>query len=496
MQKPNPQEFACCDRCQTARKVSPVGIVIAAIFAFASTMQHSSLGAEQPHIIFVMADDHGYGDTGFTGHPYVKTPNLDAMSQNGIVMNRFYASAPVCSPTRASVMTGRHPFRSNVPNHGHYMRPDEITIAERLRSCGYVTGHFGKWHIGSVQPESPTCPGNAGFDEWLSGLNFFDLDPYLSENGNYKQFKGPGSVVTMDATLAFIKKHKDSGSPMLAVTWFPSPHDPHRENPADLDHAESLYNDQNPKTAGYFREITLLDQQLGRLRASLREWGIEKETLLIYTSDNGGLVSESSGGRAKKGSIYEGGLRVPTIFEWPSTFSPRSIDTPAYSSDFYPTLSAIANCELTDQPLLDGIDLSLVLAGKTTSRPAMGFWHNHEPGQATYSDRVIRELMEAKREDAPNPHPNRLLKNVDLFPPRDPNQLTGHAAWNEWPWKLHRIETAKGTQIELYNLENDPLESQNIADQNSVRAAQMKDSLEKWQRSVLRSWEGADYQGR
>ena len=96
-------------------------------------------------------------------------------------------------------------MRTNVPNHGHYMRPDEVTIAEALKSAGYVTGHFGKWHIGSVQAESPTCPGNAGFDEWLSGLNFFDIDPYLSQNGTYVNPKGQGSVISMDATIDFLK---------------------------------------------------------------------------------------------------------------------------------------------------------------------------------------------------------------------------------------------------------------------------------------------------
>lgn len=452
--------------------------------------------AKRPNIIFVMADDHGYGDTGFTGHPFVKTPNLDAMSKSGIVFNHFYASAPVCSPTRASVMTGRHPFRGNVPNHGHYLRPHEITLAERLKASGYTTGHFGKWHIGSVQPESPTCPGKAGFDEWLSGLNFFDLNPYLSQNGTFKQIEGQGSVITMDATLEFLRKHKDSEDPMLAVTWFPSPHDPHREIPTDEDEATTLYNDQDTRKPGYFREITLLDQQVGRLRAALREWGIEKNTLLIYTSDNGGLARESSGGRAMKGSIYEGGLRVPTIFEWPGKFPTKSIDTPAHSSDFYPTLTAIAECEAVEQPLLDGTDLSQVLSGTQTKRAPMGFWHGYENGQATFSDRVIRELMEAKRSNAANPHPDRLLKNVEQFPKRDPKRLTGHAAWNDWPWKVHRIEKNNKIEIELYHLEQDPMESKNLAEQNPELTKKMRKALEEWQRSVLQSWEGADYKTR
>ena len=453
-----------------------------------------SIHAEQPNIILVMADDHGYGDTGFTGHPFVQTPSLDAMAQVGVVMNRFYASAPVCSPTRASVMTGRHPFRCNVPNHGHYMRPNEITIAERLKSRGYTTGHFGKWHIGSVQPQSPTCPGNAGFDEWLSGLNFFDLDPYLSENGEYKQIKGQGSVIAMDATLDFIRRHKDSDSPFLAITWFPSPHDPQREIPTAMTDADTLYNDQDTKKPGYFREITLLDQQVGRLRTALREWEIEKDTLLIYTSDNGGLVPESSGGRDKKGSIYEGGLRVPTIFEWPEHFQPKVIDTPAHSSDFYPTIAALAECSLNNQPYLDGIDLLPILRGETSSRnKPMGFWHGYEAGQATYSDRVIRELMEAKANGRPNPHPDRLLKNVKQFPKKNLDQLNGHAAWNSWPWKFHRIQNNQIVKIELYNLQDDPMEATNLAEQFPDKASAMQSALEQWQRSVLRSWQGEDY---
>ena len=267
-------------------------------------------GDERPNVVIVMADDHGYGDTGYTGHPFVQTPHLDAMAETGVVFNRFYASAPVCSPTRASVMTGRHPFRTNVPNHGHYMRPHETTIAEALKDVGYVTGHFGKWHIGSVQPDSPTSPGGAGFDEWLSGLNFFDNDPYLSRNGSYEQIKGAGTVISMDATIDFLTRHHSGGQPMFAVTWFPSPHDPQEELP-DLDQASQLYNEQNTKKPGYFREITLLDQQIGRLQQTLTELGIRDNTLFLYCSDNGGLIPASSGGRAKKGSIYEGGLTCP-----------------------------------------------------------------------------------------------------------------------------------------------------------------------------------------
>ncbi|MDB4521589.1 sulfatase-like hydrolase/transferase, partial [Akkermansiaceae bacterium] len=274
--------------------------------------------ADRPHIILVMADDQGYGDCGFTGHPYVKTPNLDAMSQNSVIFDRFYAGAPVCSPTRASVMTGRNPVRVNVPNHGHYLRPHETTIAEALKTNGYLTAHFGKWHIGSVQKESPTSPGGQGFDHWLTGLNFFDREPYLSLNGKFQQFQGQGTVITMDHALAHLKSHS-SKQPTFTVIWFPSPHLPHQETSSNPD----LY--KGKPHAPYYQEITLIDEQIGRLRKTLRDLKIANNTLLWYTSDNGGLVKESSGGRAKKGSVYEGGLRVPSIIEYPSAFEPTRI---------------------------------------------------------------------------------------------------------------------------------------------------------------------------
>ncbi len=449
---------------------------------------------ERPHILLVMADDQGYGDCGFTGHPFVKTPNLDAMAGAGVVFNRFYAAAPVCSPTRASVLTGRHPFRANVPNHGHYLRPDEVTLAEALKGAGYVTAHFGKWHIGSVQPDSLTNPGGAGFDEWLSALNFFDSDPYLSRNGRYEHPQGSGTVITMDETIRFLERHHGGEKPMFIVTWFPAPHDPHEELPRGIENAATLYDDKDRENAGYYREITLLDQQVGRLRSCLRRLGIAENTLVFYCSDNGGLVVASSGGRDCKGSIYEGGLRVPAILEWPARFQPGTIDTPAFTSDLYPTLLAFAGAKVENQPPLDGVDLSKALIGARQPRPPMGFWHGHTDGESTWSDRIIRALMEAQQAGKPDPYPERLLENVRQFPRFGADALRGHAAWNDWPWKLHRIQKGAGAPtIELYNLAEDPMETRNLAPGQSQRVATMRAALERWQRSVLDSWAGKDY---
>ena len=447
---------------------------------------------DRPNILLVMADDQGWGDAGFMGHPFVQTPGMDEMAKNSVVFNRFHASAPVCSPTRASVLTGRHPFRTNVPNHGHYMRPNEVPIAEVLRDSGYVTGHFGKWHIGSVQPDSPTNPGGAGFDEWYSGLNFFDIDPYLSRNGVYENPKGQGSAISMDATIEFLEKHKDGDKPMFAVTWFPAPHGPFAEVPVDFPGGDDLYADKKGK--GYFLEITLIDQQIARLRKSLRKMGIEDNTILWYTSDNGGLMEESSGGRQKKGSIYQGGLLVPSILEWPAKWEPREINMPAFSSDIYPTLLAVTGAEVEHQPKLDGIDLVPVIEGKVMKRPPMAFWHGHTAGQSTHSDRIIKALMEAQQAGEPSPFPERVLKNVEEYPSFSRRNPPGHAAWIEWPWKLHSIATGKDSfRLELYNLAKDPMEEKNLWHEEEARTKELLQKLESWQHSVYESWEGRDY---
>ena len=468
--------------------------VLSALIAEPLVFAESAAGDKRPNIILVMADDQGYGDCGYTGHPFVKTPNLDDMARSALAFQHFHAAAPVCSPTRASLLTGRHPFRSNVPNHGHYMRPDELTIAEVLKSAGYVTGHFGKWHIGSVQAESPTSPGGAGFDEWLSGLNFFDMEPYLSRKGTYEHLHGQGTVITTDETIRFLEKHHDGGNPMFVVTWFPAPHDPHQEIPLEIDGAAGLYEDKDKENAGYYREITLLDQQVGRLRACLRRLKIEDETLVFYCSDNGGLVQKSSGGREKKGSIYQGGLRVPAILEWPGHFKPGTIETPAFTSDIYPTVVAITGAKVEHQPVLDGIDLSGILTGKQTGRPPMGFWFGHSDGESTWSDRIIKQLMEAQQAGKPTPFPERIYKNVREFPTFGADAQRGHAAWLDWPWKLHRMQKgAADPAFELYNLVDDPMERNDLEASEPERVASMRAALENWQHSVLASWAGKDY---
>jgi arylsulfatase A-like enzyme len=451
-----------------------------------------SVYAERPNIILVMADDQGWGDVGYNGHPFVQTPELDAMAGDGVVFDRFYAAAPVCSPTRASVMTGRHPIRTKVPNHGRYMREKEITIAETLKAKGYVTGIFGKVHLGSGQPDSSANPSAMGFDEWVIGLNFFDNDPYLSHNGVVKQRRGKGSVILMDDTIAFLEKHKESDKPFFAIVWFPSPHDPHQEVPD----GPELYTGK--PMAGYYREITLLDQQVGRLRKKLKSMGIAENTILWYTSDNGGLNSETSGGRMRKGSIYEGGLRVPGIVEWPAGRLKGRCSVPVNACDIYPTLLSMVGIEMENPHPLDGIDMSALFSSGLPCRPRpMGFWHGFQGGQSTWSDRILKAIMEKQLAGAPTPHdPPRMKKDIDEYPQFALDTVAGHAAWTDWPWKLHRISGKEALKFELYNLENDPMETNDLADnpEQQTRLGSMKNELREWSESVVNSINGKDYE--
>ena len=198
------------------------------------------------------------------------------------------------------------------------------------------------------------------------------------------------------------------------------------------------------------------------MRKELRSLGIADNTILWYTSDNGGLVQETSGGRAKKGSIYEGGLRVPAVMEWPRRKLRGRTAIPVTSCDLYPTLMAMAGVELKAPHPLDGIDASGIITGKVKQRGrAMGFWHNIQGGQSTWSDRILKAIMEKQQAGAPAPHDeHRMRKDVDEFPQFAEDTARGHAAWNDWPWKLHRIN---GKKFELYNLQDDPMETADLS---------------------------------
>ena len=348
---------------------------------------------DRPNIILLMGDDHGWEETGYNGHPYVQTPVLDEMAATGLRLDRFYAAHPNCSPTRGSVLTGRHPIRYGTFAPNWSIRPEEITIAHLLREAGYTTGHFGKWHVGPVKATSPTNPGAMGFDEWLSHDNFFELNPVLSRNGGPPtRMDGESSSVLIDETIRFIKKSTQRGTPFLAVVWFGSPHEPYGGLPQDL----ALYDDLPTRYAAQvvsltsnetgtqiqrplrevlrerYAEITAMDRAIGTLREYLERTGLRENTLLWYNSDNGtppsGLADTPL--RGLKGTLYDGGIRVPGVLEWPAHIStPRSTQLPTVTSDILPTLAAVAGQAIPERPL-DGINLMPLINGTMTARPS------------------------------------------------------------------------------------------------------------------------------
>ena len=451
---------------------------------------------DPPNIVLVMADDQGWGDMAYNGHEKVKTPNFDALAKEGIRFDNFHAAAPVCSPTRGSVLTGRTPNRFGCFQWGNSLRPQEITIAEALKTAGYRTGHFGKWHLGSVQKDSPVNPGASGFDEWVSSPNFFDLDPVLSDQGKAVQFKGDSSDVTVDLALKFIRKCADEKQRFLAVVWFASPHLPHQPLEAD----KALYAGLPDDEANFYGEITGMDRAFGRLRGELKELGLRDHTVLWFCSDNGALpkVGSSGGRRGAKGEIYEGGLLVPALMEWPAKYDePKVITTPCVTSDIYPTVLEMADVKMEGQPPLDGVNLRPILEGREEHRPKpIGFWNYPSPGIPVPAKLWMDELLAAQAAGKEPDDPKRILPDAaKMGPPVPLNRFPGHAAWLDGNWKLHRIEDAKTHHItwELYDLAADPDESRALLSEQPERVPAMEGELEAWLESVARSLNGEDY---
>lgn len=457
----------------------------------------SADGAHPPHIVLCMADDQGWGDMAYNGHPHVKTPVFDELAARGLRFDRFYAAAPVCSPTRASVLTGRTPNRSGVFSWGHSLRPQEITIAEALHDAGYVCGHFGKWHLGSVLAEHPTSPGEQGFDVWLSAPNFFDLNPWLSRQGIIEKFPGESSEVIVAAAVEFLRQTLPQGKPTLTVIWFGSPHNPHQGTAAD----RALYADLPPKQQQFLAEITAMDRAMGQLRVALRELQIADDTLLWYCSDNGAIPEGSTGGlRGRKGTMYEGGLRVPALIEWPRhVTAPRRVSVAASTVDIYPTLLDVAGVQSSKQAVLDGISLLPVITGhdRGSSRTQpLGFWEAGQPGFGLPSDAILAEAALKQASGATISDERAFGKPpapLAWEPPR--GEFPGHAVWLEQNWKLHRIEHKQTSAVtwELYNLDSDPAEATDLSAAEPARVATMQQSLQKWLRSVVGSLQGADY---
>lgn len=443
-----------------------------------------------------MCDDLGWGDTGFNGNEIIKTPNLDMLASKGMIFNRFYSASPVCSPTRASCLTGRNPYRMDIPtaNSGHMLNK-EVTLAEMLRKQKYKTGHFGKWHLGTFttkikdanrggkpdKTEHFSIPTQHGFDEffsseskvptydpmlkpkiynekigesprygWAQIENEDDAEPFgtFYWNGKEKLVKnnieGDDSKIIMERAIDFIQKSSKSGDPFFCVIWL---HTPHLPVVADNDY-RNLYKDLGFKEQLYFGTITAMDDQVGRLWESLNELKISQHTMIWFSSDNGpenGTPGLSGPFRERKRSLYEGGVRVPAFCVWENEIAPQQASSvPMVTSDYLPTILDMLSLKHNLTRPMDGISLKNIIGGKQEKRgKAIGFM---------FADKM---------------------------------------SWVNDQYKL--ISTDKGSTFELYDLINDPEENNNIFADHKETTRRMQKELSAWMKSVTHSQKGGDY---
>ncbi len=452
--------------------------------------------SERPNIILLMADDLGWGDVGFNGGEIIQTPHLDAMAAAGLKFNRFYAAAPVCSPTRGSCLTGRHPYRYGIPfaNEGH-LKEGERTLAEVLKGQGYRTGHFGKWHLGTLSPdysgkkgrgglEHYATPGMNGFDEWFSTeFAVATWDPYDPANSHLGKdvpfdtralywhngvnveggLEGDDSRIIMDKAIPFIEDSVARSKPFFSVIWFHAPHNPVVAGPE----YRARYGQYDEDAQHYYGCVTALDEQVGRLRATLRTLGVAENTMVFFCADNG-PEGDVAGGRnqgssgpfhGRKRSLFEGGIRVPGLLEWPAGVKPgTATDYAAVTSDYLPTILDVLGIERIDQRPLDGESLLPLIRGKRTIR----------------SSPIAFETKGGAGE--------MLSRN------------SPHVALIEERFKLLTDFSEDGEEDLLYDLLEDPGETRNLAGTRQDHVSRMKSILSTWRASCARSDSGADYE--
>jgi len=406
----------------------------------------------KPNIVVILADDLGNADLGYRGSD-IQTPNIDKLAKEGVRLDSFHAG-PVCTPARAALMTGRYPMRYGLqtlvifPNHSYGLPTDERTLPQALKEAGYQTEMVGKWHLGHA--DKKYWPQNRGFEHFY-GNTVGEVDYFTHQragvtdwqrNGKFISEKGYVTTLFGDEAVSLIEK-QDKTKPFFLYFASLAPHAPYQAPKADEDRYASTIKDPTRRT--YAAMITSLDDQVGRIVAALEQRGLRENTLIIFSSDNGGprnavvasgahsKEERAAGGvkqeslpasngelRGGKGSLYEGGVRTPTIFNWPGKLAPRAVDEPLHMVDIMPTAIALAGgtANPADKPL-DGKDIWATVA---------------EGGASPHDD---------------------ILVNVEAF----------RGAVIKGKWKLVKIALLPG-KTELFDLSADPGEKTNVADRN------------------------------
>jgi len=427
----------------------------------------------KPNFVFMVIDDLGWADLGCAGSQYYRTPNIDRLASEGMRFTDAYAACAVCSPTRASTMTGKYPARLHItdwipgegdrpknrlkiPDWRMYLPLEQVTIAEALKAAGYATASIGKWHLGN----ETYYPEHQGFDLNLGGCHighpasyFF---PYGAPSDRYRvpgleQGGRDGEYLTdrlTEEAQKFIRNNRDR--PFLLYLAHYAVHTPLQAKKQLVEEFQERppYGGQNNAT--YAAMIQSVDESVGAIRRTLAELGIDQRTAILFTSDNGGLWPTSTSNaplRAGKGFPYEGGIRVPLLIRWPGITKPGSIcSEPVSSIDFYPTILEMARAsgDRSHNMNVDGVSLVLPLkqAGRLRSRAL--FWHYpHYWG----GDRV---------------QPYGVIRAGE--------------------WKL--IEHLEDMRVELYNLSTDMAEKTNLADKMPSKRDELRRGLHEWRRSV------------
>ena len=324
---------------------------------------------QRPNVVTLLVDDLGYRDIGCYGGP-VKTPVLDKLAAEGVRFTDFHSGAPVCSPSRATFLTGRNHIRAGVysvlseQRHRMHLLRSETTLAEVLKDAGYGTAHFGKWHLGMpVNNRDNPTPAEHGFDYWfglVNGAHPSHKDPtnFLRNGKPVGPMKGYSCQIVVDEAIAWLDEKRDADAPFFINLWFNEPH----AVIAAPDEIVSRYGALNDQAAIYNGTIDNTDRAIGRLVAKLEKLGELDNTIIVYSSDNGSYRQERNGElRGKKGSQFEGGHRVPGIFYWKGGIpGGRVEDEPAAAVDLLPTLCGLIGIDKPGGVHLDGSDLCLL----------------------------------------------------------------------------------------------------------------------------------------
>ncbi|MBE7494433.1 MAG: sulfatase [Verrucomicrobiaceae bacterium] len=426
-----------------------------------SLLLGSTLACAAPNIVIILADDLGYGDLGCYGHPKFKTPRIDEMAAEGVRMTQFNTPAPFCAPTRASLMTGRYPFRCGMtqnpaPDGGPAadalaLPKSEVTLAQVLKSAGYATGMVGKWHLGHKAGSLPT---ERGFDEYYGIPYSNDMRPVqVLEGTEVAEYP----VVQATLTTRYAKRATDfiqrnAKKPFFLYFAEAMPHKP-------LAASEKNYQKSG---AGLYGDALLdLDDSVGAVLDALKQNGVDENTLVLFTSDNGAWFGGSCGGlRGMKGTSWEGGYRVPMIARWPGKIPAGRVSSElAVMMDLFATVLAATGAKMPDDRVLDGRDLMPVLAGDAKSPHEFVFGHQG-PKLVTIRDARWKLHLAPAREM--NLKPGSDGKWLD---PRAPDGVTILAPFEQYNIDAHPglktgIEGAKGL---LFDLQADPGEQVDVA---------------------------------